>query len=339
MANMKFVPVAGLAAATLLLAGCSMGTPKEGEMGPLGEYLNVLWEGQEYDQDYYDEQQRVEQELIAECMTKQGFEYTPDLQHGTVIFNDDDFEYDGPEWGTLEFAKKYGYGIIESPYNDMYPDDFGEGQEYFDPNEEYVMSLSDSERDAYYEALWGPNPTEEEWAKMEEEDNWEWNPENQGCYGEATKQSQANEPFAVWEDPEFENLMESMNLLYERIESDDRLVAIQTQWSTCMSEAGHPGFVERFDAQNAMYEEWNEFSNSLNENFDGQSEWKEPTEAQKQEFMQREIEVATADATCTQDANFEKTYQKVSVEYEKEFVEQHRAELDALVAKATQLKK
>lgn len=322
-----------ISGASLLLTGCSGGggaTATE-EENALWEYFSALESGEEWNQEMYDEQQKLEQDSIAACMTKQGFEYTPDIQSGGSVFMGEDDEAEGPQWGTVEFAKEYGYGIVE------WPESWGGGEEdleeYVDPNADYVMSLSESEQNAFYEALHGPSPTEEEYAEMELDENYEWNPENQGCWGEAMEEVQ-NDPTAdMYEDPEFADLFASMELLWSDTESDDRIVSINREWMSCMAEAGYSEFSTRDEAQNQLNEEWYAITDALNANMGEHDMWQEPSQEQQDEFQKHEIEVATADFTCAQDLKWDEIYTEVNNELSQTFVDSHKAELDAMVAK------
>ena len=122
-------------------------------MGPLDKYLSVLWEGQDYTQEHYDKIDLQREELMAECMAKEGFEYVPNANSGTTVMSDDDQE--GPAWDSLEFAQQYGYGVFDWPGSSG-PDEAPVDEEiYVDPNEDYVNSLSPSEQEAFYATLYG----------------------------------------------------------------------------------------------------------------------------------------------------------------------------------------
>ncbi|MEZ5343101.1 MAG: hypothetical protein R2706_17160 [Acidimicrobiales bacterium] len=56
----------------------------------------------------YEEQERQVNEMVAECMSAEGFEWKPD-SHESVSFAVE--PTDGLEWGTKEWVAKYGFGI------------------------------------------------------------------------------------------------------------------------------------------------------------------------------------------------------------------------------------
>ncbi|MEB4614164.1 hypothetical protein OOT08_05895, partial [Leucobacter sp. M11] len=258
----------------LLLTGCSGGSgdakPEELEEGPLSKALSSLYE--EQDQEFYDEQQKREQDLVAVCMTEQGFEYQPDTNSGGVIVSTEVEEDDGPTWGTVEFAKEYGYGIIDSPWQQEGPQ---EEKPYEDPNGEYVNSLSESEQTAYYEALNGPS---DQFPEEGSEEEWVYDWTKAGCYGAAQHEVGGEQ---VWDSPEMAALQESMDQLYIDMEEHPDVIAVRDEWITCMTEAGFPGYTERYEPQNALYEEQNELYMP-----DGESgEGKEPSAAEKKKFQ------------------------------------------------------
>ena len=81
---------------------------------------------------------------IRDCMTSQGFEYTPvdpfaqqQALTGKARISDE------------EFIEQFGYGISTL---------FGKGNQQSDPNERIRRSLWSADRAAYDRALWGDNP-------------------------------------------------------------------------------------------------------------------------------------------------------------------------------------
>lgn len=155
---MKRLITAALTASALVLAAC--GSTPEGsgdedttasarDMGPLAEYMGWADFDQEAGED--DWQQKQVEQLTATCMKEEGFEYKPvDNNQGYEDPNAAAYEL----WGTREFAEKYGYGISmnRAAQNQMQ----NQSQEWVDPNQEYVDAMSESEKVAYYDALWGP---------------------------------------------------------------------------------------------------------------------------------------------------------------------------------------
>ncbi|QBE47994.1 hypothetical protein [Leucobacter triazinivorans] len=324
-----------LTGALLILTGCSVvdGPGDEAsEAGPLDAYMSALWDGEEYTQEQLDAETKQTEELIAECMSGEGFEYVPNVQNGGTIISSE--EGDEIDWTSEEFIEQHGYGIVDWPGRDDAQHE--DPEEYVDPNQDYVESLSESEQTAYVEALHGPQPTEEELAAMEDgEAVFEYDWTTSGCTGAAQHQvqSESGGGMAAYEDPEFTELFESMNLIYDALwsgdGSNDDILALDRDWADCVADAGHDGFASPMAAQEALTEEYNE----LHMPDDESGEWQEPSPADVKKFQDREIELALADLECKTQLEYDDRMWKIQVELEQEFVDAHRAELEALVAK------
>ena len=71
-------PVALLLGIGLTLSACSAiggETKLDPEKSPLAEYMSAFYGDQ--DQDFYDKQNKEIEELVAECMSDDGWEYIP----------------------------------------------------------------------------------------------------------------------------------------------------------------------------------------------------------------------------------------------------------------------
>lgn len=317
----------------LLLAGCSGGDDgkKKGEpeAGPLEKYMAPIYDGEEYTQEKMDADTKKTEDLVAACMTKEGFEYTPNVQNsGTVISSEDE---EGPDYGSMEFAEKYGYGMVDWP--GMEEMEAQSEEEYVDPNGKYLESLSESERMAYEETLYGPQPTEEEFAEMEESGNFDY--EQSGCYYEAQKAVQGK-AMQAYEDPEFEELFAAQQELYTGIYGDgtgvspnDDIAKLNRKWADCMAEAGYPEFDSPDGAMNVISEEYSALQ--MPDGEDG--EWVEPSKEDKKKFQEREIKVAVTDVKCKQKLKYDDEVKKITFALEQKFVDEHKTELDALIAK------
>lgn len=326
---------AALAATALLLTACSGGSgsgdSKEPELGPLSKYTEALFDGEEYTQEKFDKQQLEVEELVAACMTKEGFEYTPNPANGGMAMATEG-EADGPEWGSEEFAKQYGYGIIDWPGREAMEAQTDD-EEYVDLNADYVMSLSESEQNAYYEALHGPQPTEEEMLEMEENESYEYNWETAGCYGAA--QHEVQEDFsgyqAASEDPQYADLFTAMNevwnVIYDEENPHEDVSKLNREWSDCMAEANLSEFSTPNAATQILYDEYEALQNP-----GGNDEYVEPSKADQKKFQEREIEVAVADAACKKKLSYDDQVTKLQFDIEQKFVDEHKAELDAMIA-------
>lgn len=323
------------AASVLALAGCAGGAGSqsgrssvaEEELGPLDAYFSALWDQEEWTQERYDEENLRREELIAQCMTKEGFEYVPNTNNGGTVMYEDD--YDGPAWDSLEFAERYGYGVVDWPGREDVVEDDSSYEEYVDPNQGYIDSLSESEQQAYFETLYGV-PQEYEEPLEGEEEVYEYDWEENGCWGWAENELNAGSVTNAWEDPEFEDLFAALEEMWTASQEAPDIVAANQEWVTCMDEAGFPGFVRQEDAMNSMYERQNQIYEDAST--DGE-EWVEPDRALFDALQEEEIALATADWKCKDKVNYNERLRKADFQAQQDFVDTHRAQLDALVAK------
>ncbi len=175
------------------------------------------------------------EEAIVGCMREEGFEYQPqdiESQFDSGAGEEDAaLAQESPE----AYGKKYGYGIVRGYelYEEPYIGEGGGfgGPTFEDPNEEYVSSLSDSERDAYYEVLYGP-PQE-----MSDETDpggtgavYAPSLDQQGCQGKARLEVVGDDPT---NDPE---IQAALNDAFTAQQDDPRLEDAQRKWVDCMDK-------------------------------------------------------------------------------------------------------
>jgi hypothetical protein len=171
--RLAFLTAVGVAALAVLTA-CSSpdGASDDVPSSPLSEYLEAIWGSDlspKEQQREFEERQKKTEELVAQCMADEGFEYTPNIQDSSWVGSDDlIWEPDDREW-----VAQYGYGYVNSPQ----PPTPEEEQVYEDPNQDYVDGLSMSEQNAYYVALYGETNGEEE---------YDW--KTAGCMGAAQQE-------------------------------------------------------------------------------------------------------------------------------------------------------
>ncbi|WP_217184386.1 hypothetical protein [Streptomyces sp. AC495_CC817] len=330
-------PLAALAATALALslAGCAGGANGEltYEDSPLGEYLSSAFGGDmspEEQQKQIEEQQRKSEELMAECMAKEGFEYTPNIQNAGSVVSSDDVEWE-PE--KKEWVEKYGYGIVNSPFNQEMGDP---GEEYVDPNQEYLDSLSESERNAFYETAYGVPPTEEE---MSEDGSFEYDWENSGCQGWAQHELQGEDP---WQSDEFAELRDKMSTLWSSTQDAPEFKALNAEWSSCMSDAGEPGFKTQPEAQQSISDEQNKIYEAVygdgTEEVDP-STTEDPSKSPEMKALgEKEIALALVDLACREKTSYAQESLKIQFALEEKFIKDNKADLEAFKAAAEQSK-
>ena len=334
----KAVAALGAAALVLTLSACSGGggtkpgepEPSETpEPGPLDAYFSQMY-GDQSQEDANAQQMRSE-EIIAECMNEQGFEYTPvdysSMQGGPV-----DMVEPEVQWGTKEFAAQYGYGATTDPYGNQEEQEPPPDEEPFvDPNQDYVMAMSETEQQAYYIALYGEQSQEQ--TDPEAEIEWSW--EDAGCQGRA--QHEVYEGGNGMDDGAFEELQEEMTAMYDASMADPRIAELNAGWASCMADKGIEGMAAVGDGETRIYDQVNAL---WEDQTSGGEEWtEEDWQAQQDEIEKKmaaitpeEIKTAVADFDCREKVGYDKVQREVNLEYQQDFVDAHKAELDAWLA-------
>lgn len=337
--------VASLAVAAL--AACSSGPGAQGELtwedSPLDKALGALYGMDEDPEEWQreeDERSRKVEEMIATCMAEEGFEYVPmDTSSASFSFVDDE------DWDSEEWAAQYGYGVSTDPWADDQPVEPAE--EWVDPNEDYVMAMSESEQTAYYEALYGASTfEEEEWVEDDViiEDDYSW--EEAGCQGLAHHEVYESGENDVWEDPAYTEFFEAMEGLYADVQRDPRIAEINDEWAQCMADAGISGMTSPDEASTVFYTEWDALYTEASDQIDWEAiDWEaldaagtmDPVaEAMDQtalaDLREREIAAAVADRGCQEDLDTQSQSLAVQFEFEEKFVETYQAEIDAISA-------
>jgi hypothetical protein len=283
------------------------------------------------------EQERQIQEQIRQCMAEQGWEYQPIDQSQFIAFGP------GDDLSIEERALEYGYGF--STYFDE--EEFFTGPEFEDPNQEYVESLSDAERDAYYRALYGDSPEIDPSLSEEEIEEIFENFVPTGCEPAAYEDAFGGGEQEIF----YQTFDEQLQQMYERIESDPRIVAEQEAWSACMAEAGYP-----FSSHEDLYQELDRRMQPVWESqaFPGEDLSPEEIEAMSDEerealfnrppdvdeellaeVQEYELALAAADLSCPgttflpSEARFE-----VMAEYEQAFIDENADQIREILPDA-----
>jgi hypothetical protein len=309
-------------AASLALSACSGGGGGGGDKldankTPLTEYYEAMYGG--YDEKEQIAKQKESEELVAVCMSKEGFEYTPVDQSQYMQFSEEDME----DRNTEKWVAANGYGMTLSPEEQEKQNE--QSEQFVDPNQPYVEALSPGEQTAYYEVLYGPGPTEEEMAAMEDgEGGFEYNWETAGCQGAAQHEINGED---VTQSDKYKPLMDELNTVWEKVQKDPKITKLDAGWSACMADAGFSDLKKKEDAMTLVNEASNAYYETLTD---------APDDAKLAELRENEIAVALADFKCGEKLDYQDTMLAVQFDVERQFIDDHKSELDAMIADVEQ---
>lgn len=251
-----------------------------------------------------------QEEIVAACMSEQGFEYIPDTSGYQFV---DTAAIDPPP-GSREFAEQFGYGFAAAP-EEMRATSSGAG-----PNEAVIAAMSPEEYESYTRALWGDDAVDA--ASGGEV-------ELGGCVREARNK--------VWGDREADHVRADLEDEIARIDAevaptDPLVMAAAGEWSECMADAGHPGYASPPDAEQAAWDAWMAFNDGIAA---------DPTlgvvdddgggPAGEAGLAAQEASLATADWDCRAAADYDSAWGAARDRLQQEYVDAHRTELDAWV--------
>lgn len=354
-------PLAAIAAAALILtlAGCtgdasgaaSDAPAIDSELTyddlPLAEYRDLLWLGGASPEDV--ERTQIEQsikldERVVPCMKEQGFEYVPDTSELEEL-DAAEAEYEASkadadaaadEWSPDDrsWVERYGYGIVDYPGKDDEPEQVEMTEEEIaqaDPNADYLDTLSESERAAYDEALFGP-PVDKESLDGSEEYVWE----EAGCVGRAAHELEAE---GVLDRPldlsEFEDLIARMDEFSSTVEESAELAELDAEWASCMSEGGESGFARQPDARASIEQALNDLTSGVSAG-DGEgtaaetsNEFVEPDADEIEGVRQQEVDIALIDLSCREELDYTQASLRIQFDLETAFIADNKELLDA----------
>ncbi len=274
----------------------------------------------------YLQQERAAQDKIAACMAEQGFEYIPYVQ------NQDQGGFSGPD-SEKEFVEQYGFGIATMILEDQqFDEEDYEAERAKDPNFAITEAMLPEEREAYEAALWGQQPDIDFESMTEDEIQAAYESfEPTGCQNTAYEDMfDQGAAMAFYE--QFGPMMED---IYGSVESDPRIVELESKWSTCMAESGYE-FSARQDVEVFFLRRLEEVGAITDLEIDSEGmgygyggaeiEPGGPIEAAVKEIAAEEIAMAKVSLSCSADQ--EKVFQEVYQEAEQRFIQENLAELE-----------
>lgn len=299
--------------------------------GPLWDTL-MLVDGRRPDESPEDAQRRSEadfiarEEWIAGCMHEQGFPYIASLAlapRQTTVVSTITVDRE-----SRQFAERYGFGISDDVESDGWTILSHGDDAAVDPNQELISEMSNQERQAWFEALNGlPQP------------QGEWDPELAGCQGQASILFDPSDDFAA--------LHTEINNFFIASDSAPQIVELNAEWASCMFDKGFSGSQSPNDLVTALQDEFTVLSGG--EVFIDANGVRSATFARAADgsrigpdpetralFAERELAAAVASWDCRNELNYDLRHQQLDWAQQHEFVQQNRAELDALIAHAEQ---
>lgn len=298
------------------LAGCSGGAKAGSDAaepvdGPVTAILREAWGDFGLERRA---QQDVEAEnLVAECMSAEGFEYVPQDYSSTssTVADEDYVDQNTEEWIA---ENGYGIGLDMRSANETV-----DGEEQLDPNADYLTSLSESEITAYFQTLYGKHPELADEDMETYEDRWE----DEGCRGWAQREVAGDEQDPTT-DPRFADLLESMNSIYTKGEQDPRVLESAAGWADCMADAGFTGLATPDDGYNSVSVQ-NVFVSETGGSVT-------PSTQAIAEFRELEISTALAAFRCKEKVDWAGVRAQVNLEGEELWIKDNKVALEEFAA-------
>lgn len=334
-----------LFAVLLLVSSCGEDETTSSDLNPLEEALG-LENGIE---DFFSEEaSRRHQESVSTCMKKKGFVFE-------VFVPERNATQDFGSMESKEFAEESGFGISTLAFSQ---DLVGPGLKGHDqnrsevaknPNLEIVQNLTDEEREAYTEALWGRPPAEGA-ANSEAEEADSDIPE--GCWRESLNK----DPLLVVVSELGDELQDQL----ERMIADPEYKALDKKLSKCISKSGRsvenyldyrkellgrvraiqsdvyrPGTTPEEETDIGEPEATEVAEDALPVEIDEPTSEPELTENQKAELGEiqtEEVEIAVATFDCLEDG-LRVEHRELEDRYLQEFVDDNQATIDKHIKK------
>lgn len=270
------------------------------------------------------------EDQIAQCMTAEGFEYTPDPsvpqyeEQGVDVDGISDADRNDREW-----VVRYGYGAVEAPERPMdHRAGFESGEKVVDagPNQSYAEGLSAPQREAYEAALYGPPQTDDD-IEVDRA------PEDRGCDQQARIAVRGEDP---QEAEEHEPLFEAIEDFYGTFPWPG-IAELDASWAACMDANGQGGFERPEDASRSISVELTALWEAANPGAADDSpvvagEQTPPPRDALTALATEERGLAIADLDCREQVDYWATYDSIQFAQEERFMADHQQAFDALRA-------
>jgi hypothetical protein len=273
--------------------------------------------------------QRKVEESVVGCMKTAGFEYVavPPEQKSKSKFAE---AFNLPP---DKFAEQYGYGISTIDWSKA-----GAEDDAADPNKKIRNALSPSAQKAYDEALNGKGAANGAAAAIPTDGSGK--PQDVGCLGKAFSEAYGDPSKHQDDFKKYDALFKDLDALNKRINNDQQVVDATKNWSDCLADAGHSGFTKLEDARGSIQKKLDALTGNkpdapgkadgggANVTIGGPPSFDKVDAAKLGDLRKAETELAVADQKCKAKV-FDAPFKKVQYDLEKEFVAQHKPELEA----------
>ena len=269
---------------------------------------------------------RRQEQLVADCMQAQGFQYIQRDYNQAVDAKMKNVEaFDLPP---DQYAERWGYGISTIDASQF------TAEAPADPNSAIVEALSEEARRAYDTAMYGFDLSQEAAGAIARPigSSLDSAPPD-GCQTRAVREVYGEDVVGGKEEAstEFDALNEEMGALWDRVVNDPRVLAAKGGWANCMADAGHPEATDPDSAAQLVIERFSDLYGVDPSQFKEvragmKSAPQEPAPAALAEVQGYERSLAIADRRCK--AAYDDAVFTVQSEVENRFLEEHRAELE-----------
>lgn len=242
---------------------------------------------------------REREDRVAACMGAQGFEYEPvalDPQDVTLV------EEDTPAPGTRAFVEEHGYGVAD--------DTMPPGSYTWTVHPPRWESLSGPAKDAYMVALDGMTA---DGTPVGDELDGDGVPVPDGC-NQLAMRGAVDEASAALTTEALDHL--------DATADDGRFDELDGEWSRCMDGEGYE-YASPTVARAALVDAWAELLGPTGEAIGT---------AAAEAARELETSVAAADLECQLEVGYLERWTRLSVEYQREFIDAHQGEIDAWLA-------
>lgn len=243
------------------------------------------------------------EEYVAECMAVLGFDYVPLLPDDVAAEPDDPLD-------EREFAQAHGFGISTSSMPEPQQDPGS------DREDRRTEGMSEAERIAYAEALYGP---------LEQGSLAEPGDEAMGCHHEGYRRA-----MPMYASGEETAMFEELRVAMERIPESPVIVELDQDWAECMAGRGFEELESPRAAAQFIEEQLARLSRMEETTPGTLTLVVDEEELPALQALERRLALATLD--CEDSVSYREREERMIRQVEDEFVSRYRNELDAWLA-------